>query len=312
MEDNIQGTDTSEQQTVSLEEAIFGDNQSSEGSIKDAFTGVQEATETAAPQEGQPAQAAQPEPLNSEVDNEKVRYQYWQSEADKYKNELGKYKGMEQQMNNMMQAQQQQAQQTQAPAQEEKFPPPPEKPGKPRHFNREEAYADPSSESARYLDSVEDWRDNIDEYNALKTEYNSAIVQERLDLYERSRVEEIQRNNANQKKQEQQRNIYSHVTDRYQMNDTEAKDFMSKMSDPSSISMDNLVQLYRMQQGAPANPVSQVPPKSNEFQQAQNAQQVPSTMGVMPSGQSNADTRNVEDKIMDTMIGNFNEKNPWK
>jgi hypothetical protein len=44
----------------------------------------------------------------------------------------------------------------------------------------------------------------------------------------------------------------------------------------------------------------------------QNAQQVPSPMGVMPSGQSNADGRSVEDKIMDTMVGNFNSKNPWK
>ena len=311
MEDNIQGTDTSQKEPITLEEAIFGE--SSENSIKDAFTGM-EAKENAAPQEGQPVQSKEEVPqLDNAVDNDKVRYQYWQSEADKYKNELDKYKGMEQKMNQMMQTQQQQVQQQAQPPQEtEQFPPAPEKPEKPRNFNREDAYADPSSESARYLDSVEDWRDNIDEYNSLKNEYNSAIVQERLDLYEQNRVEEIQRNQAYQKKQQQTRGIYSHVTDKYGMNDSEAKDFMSKMSDPSSISMDNLVQLYRMQQGAPANANSQVPPKSKEFQQSQNAQQVPSTMGVMPSGQSNTDTRTPEDKIMDAMIGDFDKKNPWK
>ena len=31
-------------------------------------------------------------------------------------------------------------------------------------FNRQEAYEDSSSESARYLDEVDDWRDNMDEY----------------------------------------------------------------------------------------------------------------------------------------------------
>ena len=97
----------------------------------------------------------------------------------------------------------------------------------------------------------------------------------------------------------------------YGMNDNEAKDFMSKMSDPNSITIDNLVQLYRLQNsGAQTQEVSPTP--SQAFTQTKNAQQVPSPMGVMPSGQSNNDARSFEDKMMDTMIGNFDSKNPWK
>ena len=87
------------------------------------------------------------------------------------------------------------------------------------------------------------------------------------------------------------------------------------MSDPSSINVDNLVQLYRLSQGQPVanqNTATPAPTPSADFQQVQNAQQVPSPMGVLPSGQGNADGRKMEDKIMDTMIGNFNSKNPWK
>jgi hypothetical protein len=60
-----------------------------------------------------------------------------------------------------------------------------------------------------------------------------------------------------------------------------------------------------VQQPSPAQP-------SDSFKQVQNAQQVPSPMGVMPSGQTNNDGRSLEDKIMDNLVGNFNSKNPWK
>ena len=88
-------------------------------------------------------------------------------------------------------------------------------------------------------------------------------------------------------------------------------DFINTMSKPESVNLDNLVQLYRLNNGGAAQQANPSQP-SQEFKQMQNAQQVPSPMGVLPSGQSGADTRTAEDKIMDTMIGNFNSKNPWK
>ena len=307
-QDNIQ-TDTpqegaNEQQYNSLEEAVFGGD-ITEGSndVSSAFTNGNEGnTETA------PAETGQPEVSNEEVvpqektqNNDENRYQYWQSQADKYKNELEALK------------QQQPQAQPEAPVEQEadveEFPPPPEKPKRPRTYNREEAYADPNSESARYLDEVEEWRDNISEYNSLKTQYDNAIMQEKFDNLEKERVEAAKKQQASQQQAAQQAEIKSHVMANYGMSEVETNDFMQKMSDPASITIDNLVQLYRLQNGNSA--------KGNEgpspaFQQTKNAQQVPSPMGVMPSGQSNTDNQSFEDKVMDNLIGNFNSKNPWK
>ena len=49
---------------------------------------------------------------------------------------------------------------------QEEFPPPPAKPEQPRGFSRDEALADPNSDSAVYLDSVEKWRDDMMQYNS--------------------------------------------------------------------------------------------------------------------------------------------------
>ena len=129
---------------------------------------------------------------------------------------------------------------------------------------------------------------------------------------ERQKVEEAQRFQAQQEQQNRQRQVVQHLQGHHGMTEAETNDFMQKMSDPKSINIDNLVQLYRMQNGgAPAQQNVPAQP-SDAFKQVQNAQQVPSPMGVMPSGNTNNDGRSAEDKIMDAMIGNFNSKNPWK
>ena len=304
-QDSIQG-DTPQgtnQEAQSLEEAVFG---SSEGSsnVENAFTSPEESGETEqAPVTGQPQVSGE-----TTADNDEKRFQYWQSQADKLRNENEKLKQMAQQqaappVNNQTQPEPQQN--------VESFPPPPVKPQRPRAFNRDEAYSDPSSESARYLDEVEEWRDNIGEYNSLKTQYQTAILEEKFNQVEKSRQNDIKRAQAAQAQRQQQAEVVNYVTGHHGMTQEEAGDFLQKMSDPSSINIDNLVQLYRLgnsgatQQTAPPSP-------SPSFEQTKNAQQVPSPMGVMPSGQSNVDSASMEDKIMDTMIGNFNSKNPWK
>ena len=153
----------------------------------------------------------------------------------------------------------------------------------------------------------------MNEYNTLKTQYQGAVMDEKLQAIENDRIAEAQRQQASQQKAAQASQIKEHVMGHYGMNTNEAQDFMSKMSDPKSLNIDNLVQLYRMQQGGAQNqPVDNNATPSDSFQQVQNAQQVPSPMGVMPSGQSGNDGKSFEDKMMDTMIGNFNSKNPWK
>ncbi len=314
-QENIQeDTPQSNEQTFqSLEEAVFGsDDVVNEGSsnINDAFTTGNEGNTQAAPETGQPVEVQQEATQTQEASNDEKRYQYWQSQADKLKSENSSLK---QSLNEALPRTPQDLQQPEQYVDQssEEVPAPPDKPERPRTFNREEAYADSNSESARYLDEVEEWRDNINEYNTLKTQYQSALMEEKFQGMENDRIAAAQRQQAAQQKSAQANQIKEHVMGHYGMNETETADFMQTMSNPNSLNIDNLVQLYRIQKGgAPQQPTTPAP--STAFQQVQKAQQIPSPMGVMPSGQSNADTQSFEDKIMDNLIGNFNSKNPWK
>jgi len=148
---------SNEQQFTSLEEAVFGSSNDGSASVESAFTtGNEGSEEVAAPETGQPAQETTQPATETNTENDERRYQYWQSQADKLKNENAKLK-------ESMTQQPQAPVQPEAPAQPqvEEFPPPPAKPQRPRNFSREEAYSDPSSESARYLDEHESWRDDI-------------------------------------------------------------------------------------------------------------------------------------------------------
>mgnify|MGYP003116823366 CR=1 FL=1 len=299
-----------EQQYNSLEEAVFSQGfDGSDNTIESAFTTGEEQKATEAPvQTGQPEVASEVETPVQSTNNDQTRYQYWQSQADKVKSENEQLKAQLAQTN-QPQAQPQQSQEKVEA--EPEFPPPPAKPLKPAHFSRDEAFSDPSSESARYLDSVEQWRDNMVEYNGIKSEYDSTLLRERFDKQEAQRVQNAKRFQAQEQAKQQKNEVYKYVTGHHGLSQEQAVDFINTMSKPESVNLDNLVQLYRLNNGGAAQQANPSQP-SQEFKQMQNAQQVPSPMGVLPSGQPGADTRTAEDKIMDTMIGNFNSKNPWK
>ena len=119
--DTPQGTN--EEQYESLEDAVFSGNfDDGSGNISDVFT---EGNEGSTNQEAAPVQQEQAQPSNQQQvqsDNDETRYQYWQSQADKLKNENAQLKDQQQQA----------AQQPVQPAQpvesdEEQFPdaPPP-------------------------------------------------------------------------------------------------------------------------------------------------------------------------------------------
>ena len=288
---------------------------SNNASVEEAFFGSQETTE---PQEqASPEQVGTPEsaPIQEQAQeynakNDEKRFEYWQSQASKNSNQVADIQKQNQELQAQMNAMQTMQQPVAEPV--EQFPSAPERPKKPRTFSREEAYADPNSESARYLDEYEGWRDDMNEYSALKSEYQGALMEERLGSYEQQRVHEAKRQQAMQQKSNQESEVRKHVMGHYGMQENEANDFLNKMSDPNSITVDNLVQLYRLQGSGNAQQASPPTAPSQTFTQTKNAQQVPSPMGVMPSGNSNVDGRTVEDRMIDTMIGDFNSKNPWK
>ena len=308
MVDN-QGTETQQSANSLFDESVFTDSpQAGEGSSEettltptDAFTEPSgEEAPKEAPSTQETAQPADP--------NDEKRYQYWQSQAAKRENEL---RALQQQV------QRQNVEQQYAPNQQyeqpvEEFPPPPERPVKPRNFNRQEAYEDSSSESARYLDEVDDWRDNMEEYRGLKDDYEASMMQEQIEYQQQQRAQ-VQRARQAQMQQAQQMNEVSNlVQGHYGMSQEETREFIQTMSNPASITVDNLVQLYRLQKGqgggAPVNQGQPAQP-SPQFQQAQRAQQVPQPMGVQPTaGQNQASP---EDQIMDNILSDYKNNNPW-
>jgi hypothetical protein len=317
MTDNNIDTPQSANPNTETDNAFEGpwptEDSSNQTSVEDAFFGSQETTTPTEEASPQPEGTPQSQPMQEQVEeynakNDEKRFEYWQSQAAKAQNQLAEqqkqYEAMQAQVNIGAQPQQSAYQEP-----VEEFPAPPERPSKPRGFSREEAYADPNSESARYLDDYEGWRDDITEYNSLKQEYTVAQMQERLDSQEQQRQNEIMRQQAYQQRQEQLSGVAGHLQGHYGFNDGETQEFIQQMSNPDSLSLENLVQLYRLQKGQNQNPENTGP--SPEFQQTQRAQQIPSPMGVQTGQGGGNDARNESDKIMDNMISDFNSKNPW-
>ena len=281
-------------------------------SVEEAFFGSQETIEPQEQASPEPVGTPETAPIQEQAQeynakNDEKRFEYWQSQASKNQNHLADIQKQNQELQAQMKAMQSMQQPEAEPVEE--FPSPPEKPKKPRTFSREEAYSDPNSESARYVDEYEEWRDNMTEYSNLKQEHTVAQMQQKLDAQEQARQEEIQRQQAYAAQQQQMNDVNTHLQGHYGFNDTDAQEFIQQMSDPNSLSLDNLVQLYRLQKGH-GQPNQNAGP-SPEFQQTQRAQQIPSPMGVQTGQGGGNDARTDSDKVMDNMITEFNKNNPW-
>ena len=290
-------------------EDAFEQTQDKSSLIDDFFRANKMDTPSEAQPEPSPVEAPTEVATEEEspIDNDVKRYQYWQSEADKARNENA-------QLAQRLEALEAQASQSQPddmePIEEElTFPDPPGKPGKPAGYSRADALDDPSSESAKYLDAVDKWRDDMDEYNRLHQQYTQAVmVEERQKIQEEQREalriqaeRETYSNNMAQMKQ--------HLQNNYQASDDEIAKFVEVMDDPKNITVDNLFQLYRMQNGnVGTQPMTQTAP-SESFDQRKRAQSVPTPMGVVP-GQSSSQP-NSNDSLMDSMLNDYKKRNPF-
>ena len=316
-------------ETPSFEQEIL-DTQAARNSNDTTFEqtmGLPVPEETRAPQPEDTTGPAPQPPVQQDFSqnevnpesNDQVRYQYWQSQAAKLQNQLNEVKEY-QPMVDYLRANPEAVQSItpggKAPAEaaptsqeQEEFPPPPAKPEQPRGFSRDEAIADPSSESAKYLDDVEQWRDDMMQYNQLSSQYEIATMREsynakleKLEKIEQSRVQQAAQ-------QEEMANIRQYVAGNYDLGN-DLDDFMTTMNDPKSINMDDLVGYYKwkkgvanIQQAAPQTPQ----PASNSFRQVQRAQSVPAPMGVQPA-QTNAPS-NPTDGFMDAIVNSDNNTN---
>ena len=300
-EPEVHSVDVQEEGSL-VDDVIFGGEK---GSVSDVFEGTDQVEQAIA----EPASVPQPE-ASVEIPQEKndeVRYQYWQSQADKMKNERDQL----QQQFNQLATQQTPAQQESQPEAEPEpdFPDPPEKPQKPYNFSMDEALSDPSSDSAKFVQEEQTWRDSMDEYKNLQFEYQLAMMQVEREKLRTERQEDIQRREAEQQQIQQMDSVKKQVMDQYKVDSNTAEDFVRVMSDPSSISLDNLWKLYSSDKGygSPQQPTNT---PSGEFEQVKRAQQVPASMGVMPS-QTGQNEDSIEDTIIDSMISDYNKQNPW-
>ena len=280
-----------------------------ENSVDDVFTPGFGQTEEPVQEE---AVETTPE-VNYETpqNNEEVRYQYWQSEADKAKNENEQLKKTVEILQQTIQKPaESQPEEISSEPEIEPFRDAPQKPNKPAGFNRAEAIDDPNSASAQYLDAMDSYRDEMDIYNADKLEYESNLI----NIEREALIEEQKRQKeafeAEQRNQEQVNNITQQLRSQYNANDDEVNDFIQKMSDPESLNIDNLWRLYQMDKGkVPEQPVAQPSP---QFNQVQRAQSVPAPMGVQSSANMQQTGKSASDLIMDDLISDYESKNPWK
>jgi len=300
-QENQQGQVTEE----NLVDSVVG----MENSVDDIFTPGFGQTEEPVQEE---AVETTPE-VNYETpqDNEEVRYQYWQSEADKAKNENEQLKKTVEILQQTIQKPAgSQPEEISSEPEIEPFRDAPQRPNKPAGFNRAEAIDDPNSASAQYLDAIDSYRDEMDIYNADKLEYESNLI----NIEREALIEEQKRQKeafeAEQRNQEQVSNISQQLKSQYNANDDEVNDFIQKMSDPESLNIDNLWRLYQMDKGkVPEQPVAQPSP---QFNQVQRAQSVPAPMGVQSSANMQQTGKSASDLIMDDLISDYESKNPWK
>jgi len=251
--------------------------------------------------------------------NEKVRYEYWQSQAAQMKNQLDavkEYMPMVDYLRSNPEAVQNITPGNKPPAQsappseqqQEEFPPPPEKPQQPAGFSREEAFSDPKSESAQYLDGVEKWRDDMQMYNQLASQYEIATMRESYNK-KISGLEkvELERKNA-QRQHQEMANVRSYVKNKYDLGDN-LDHFIASMNDPKSINMDDLVGYYQYKNGKAQTQTAQTPSQpSPSFTQTQRAQSVPRPMGVQPATNP-ATAESGSKSFMDALITDNNKHN---
>ena len=241
-------------------------------------------------------------------DNDNKRYQYWQGEAAKRDNALQaqaqQNQALTQQNAQMMQMLQNQ-QVVQEPIVEAPKPPEaPLRPNEPRGYNREDALTDPKSVSSQHLDDIDTWRNDMDVYNRKTLDFDRARMAEGNQAIQYN-LSALQQEQALQAQYAQAKQL---VQTQHGLSVEQADEFVRTYADPNNVTMDNLIAMYKTQNGIPMTPqpVQQayqpIAQPSPSFQQVQRAQQLAPPMGVMPA-QADASIGNMGASFMKAITG---------
>jgi len=229
------------------------------------------------------------------VDNDKVRYEYWQSQADKERNER---LALEKRLAELEAMQKLANQNNQAPAQppvqqEEAFPdftiPAPQMPID---------WNDPI-ETARYLREKADYDGKFQQYTAYKTQWIEEKFKEKLEAQQKAFNETQQQYQERIAMEQKVQGVVSEIQQKFGATREQAMDFVQKMSDNSQFNLENMWKFYQTSFAQPqptgyqpqgyqapyAYNQSYSPAPSPQFNQFQRAQSIPNTMGVMRQNQ---------------------------
>jgi hypothetical protein len=240
-----------------------------------------------------------PVPVDIDPTNDNGQFQYWQSQADKKQIEVDLLK---EQVAGLTANKSE----SEAPVERETEKlSRPVKPRKPADFNHSEALDNPEGENAKYLAKKDNYVDDLADYMENAESQREKVAQ----------AQEQQRQIGLRNQQ-----VMTDLQSKYEYNAAEAADFIDVMNDPSSMSLDNLVQLHKIRKGqrTNVNAVNQV--DQRQIRQSQQKMQlmdnrqknlsVPQPLGVQ-SGASVQSSNKVEDQMMDTMIKHHGKRNPF-
>ncbi len=249
--------------------------------------------------------AENPEPLTQSepaevpvVNNQKedpAQFQYWQSQADKKTQEVDALRKELEELKSKASTPSQPAPEVPAKQIVEK----PTKPVKPADFDNSEALTDPNSKSAKYLADRERYLDDMTEYLMEQENVRNEISEKQI---------------AEQRKLNSQQQLVSDLQAQYQYTPEQAADFVKTMSSPDSLSLDNLVKLHKALSSTESENIPVAPnvidPRASEMAQRQQKLNIPKPISTQPSVNMQS-SKKVEDKMMDSMIANYQKKNPF-
>jgi len=169
----------------------------------------------------------------------------------------------------------------------------PERPSKPAEYDPIEATSDPDSTSFKYRESLESYRDDMMDYYEGKERNRDVAMQEQQEKV------------AHQQYME---NVRSQLQNVYGFEDKEMESFIAEMSRPESLSLENLVSVWKLN-NKPTEQQIKSPQKVKSMQTQKEKLGVKQPVGVAPS--SGQVAKSTEDQLMDAMVADHKSRNPW-
>jgi len=220
------------------------------------------------------------------------QFQYWQSQADKQKVELD---ALRVEMDTLKQQPAQVKEEIEEPTSVK-----PSKPVKPSDYDYSEALADPDSSSAQYVVAKESYMDNMSDY---------------LMTQDENRQKSLQVQAEKQMAQQQHQDTLAQLQGRHGYTPEQANDFITSMSSPDSLSLDNLVKLHQLNMGnipqeATGQQIApQAQQKADQMKQRSEKLSIPKPIGVQQGASVQSPNKSTEDVMMDVMVDDFNKTN---